>query len=79
MRVFGPHTIAGEQGFILQQPRAASLRVEQDAKVWTLSRADYDTIPAKNSPLAFALLQYIVLVQAELQGFATRQNTAWAT
>ena len=74
VRVFGPHTIAGEQGFILQQPRAASLRVEQDAQVWTLSRTDYDTILATNTALAFALLQNIVLVQAERLGFATRQN-----
>ena len=78
VRIFGPHTIAGEQGFILRQPRTASLKVEQDACIWSLSRKTYDNLLETNSDLVIALMHDIVRVQAERLTFATRQNAALA-
>jgi SulP family sulfate permease len=78
VRIFGPHTIAGEQGFILKQPRTASLKVEQDARIWSLSRATYEYLLQTNSDLVIALMRDIVRVQSERLTFATRQNAALA-
>jgi SulP family sulfate permease len=78
VRVFGPHTIAGEQGFILRQPRTASLKVEQDARIWSLPRETYDRLLQTNTDLVIALMRDIVRVQSERLTFATRQNAALA-
>jgi len=76
VRVFGPHTIAGEQGFVLQMPRSASLKVEQDATIWSLSRQTYETLAETQSDVIVALMRDIIRHQAERLMFATRQATA---
>jgi SulP family sulfate permease len=78
VRIFGPHTVAGEQGFILRQLRSASLKVEEDARVWSLPRDAYDQLVHSNASLVIALMRDIVRVQSERLGFATRQATALA-
>jgi SulP family sulfate permease len=76
VRVFGPHTIAGEQGFVLQTPRSASLKVEQDATIWSLSRQTYDTLVETQSDVVVALMRDIIRLQSERLMFATRQASA---
>jgi SulP family sulfate permease len=78
VRVFGPHTIAGEQGFLLKQPRSASLKVEHNARIWSLPRETYDRLLQTNTDLVIALMSDIVRLQAERLTFATRQNTVFA-
>ena len=78
VRIFGPHTVAGEQGFILRQPRSASLKVEEDARVWSLPRSAYDQLMHSNADLVIALMRDIVRVQSERLSFATRQAAALA-
>ncbi len=78
VRIFGPHTITGEQGFLLQQPRTASLKVEADTRAWFLSRQTYEELIETNAALIIALMRDIVRVQSERLNFATRQNTALA-
>jgi SulP family sulfate permease len=73
VRIFGPHTIAGEQGFVLQTPRSASLKVEQDATIWSLSRKAYETLIETQSDVVFALMRDIIRLQSERLMFATRQ------
>ena len=78
VRVFGPHTIAGEHGFVLGLPRTASLQVEQPARVWSLDRPGFDRLQAEDPALVIALLRDIVRLQSERLAFATRQNVALA-
>ena len=73
VRVFGPHTIAGEQGFVLRTPRSASLKVEQDATVWSLSRESFDELAATQGDVVVALMRDIIRIQSERLSFATRQ------
>lgn len=78
VRIFGPHTIAGEHGFVLGLPRTASLRVEQPSRVFVLERARFAAIQAERPELAIALLRDIVRLQSERLAFATRQNAMLA-
>jgi SulP family sulfate permease len=75
-RIFGPHTIAGEQGFVLQMPRSASLKVETDATIWSLSRKTYETLAERQSDIVIALMRDIIRLQSERLIFATRQAAA---
>ena len=77
-RIFGPHTIAGENGFVLLLPRTASLKVEEEAYVWSLSREAFEQIRSHQPELAIALLRSIIKLQSERLAFATRQNVALA-
>lgn len=76
VRAFGQHTIAGELGFFLCEPRTATLLVEEEASVGSLSREDFHHLSAKRPELVLALLNYLVRVQSERLSFATRQITA---
>lgn len=78
VRVFGPRTIAGEQGFILPQPRSASLKVEESARIWSLARSTCDELLVTHSELVIALMGDIVRVQSQRLSFATRSNTVMA-
>ncbi len=78
VRVFGPHTIAGEHGFVLGLPRTASLKVEEPARVWSLDRPRFDRLQADDPALVIALMRDIVRLQSERLAFATRQNAALA-
>jgi len=73
VRVFGPHTVVGEIAFVLGVPRTASLRVDQDAIVWSLDRRTFGEL---NNDMTFALLQHALRVQSERLAFATRQIAA---
>lgn len=76
VRVFAPHTIAGEIGFFLNAPRTATMRAAPDAVVWLLDRETFVDLRESDPGLAAALLAYIVRLQAERLAFATRQITA---
>ena len=78
VRVFGRATLTGEQGFILNKPRAANLRVEQAAVVWSLGRVEFDRLRSQEPDVVFVLLEHIIALQAERLAFATRQNAALA-
>ena len=69
-------TIAGEQSFVLRSPRSASLKVEAEATVWSLSRRSFDDLAATDADVVVALLRGIVCVQSERLSFASRQTAA---
>ncbi len=75
-RIFGPNTITGEQGFVLQMPRSASLKVETDATIWSLSRQTYETLLERQADIVVALMCDIIRLQSERLIFATRQAAA---
>jgi SulP family sulfate permease len=79
VRVFGPRTIAGEQGFILRQPRAASLKVEVNARIWSLPRHAFVELTEKNPGIVIALMRDILRLQSERLNFATRRNVVLAS
>jgi SulP family sulfate permease len=76
VHVFGPRTIVGEIAFVLNVPRTAALRVDEDATVWSLGRAAFGALMMTNPNLALALWQAIVRIQAERLSFATRRIAA---
>ncbi len=76
VRVLGAQTIAGEQSFVLRSPRSASLKVEAEATVWSLSRRSFDDLAATDADVVVALLRGIVCVQSERLSFASRQTAA---
>jgi sulfate permease, SulP family len=76
VRVFGPRTLIGEIAFVLGVPRTASLRVEEEAIVWSLDRQGFDRLKQHDGGLTLALLQHALRLQAERLSFATRQITA---
>jgi SulP family sulfate permease len=76
VRVFGPKTIVGEIAFVLDVPRTASLRVDEEAIVWSLGRPAFSALKAAHPDLAFELLQHVVRIQAERLSFATRRIAA---
>lgn len=73
VRVFGPHSIAGEHGFVLQLPRSASLEAQAETLVHVLQRRVFERLSAERPELAIALLRDIVALQSERLAFATRQ------
>ena len=76
VRVFGPKTIVGEIAFVLNVPRTASLRVDEEALVWSLDRRAFGELMKAHPDLALALWQHVVRIQAERLSFATRQIAA---
>lgn len=76
VRVFGPRTVAGEHGFVLRQPRTASLLVEQPSRVWTLDRAVYDRLADTRPEIVTALLRELFRQQSERLIFASREIAA---
>ena len=78
VRIFGPHTIAGEYGFVLGLPRTASLKVELPTRVWLLGRDRFGAIQRDQPDVAFALLRDIVRQQSERLAFSTRQSAMLA-
>jgi sulfate permease, SulP family len=76
VRVFGPHTVVGEIAFVLRVPRTASLRVDEDAVIWSLDRRAFDELTKIETHLTLALLQHALRIQAERLSFATRQIAA---
>jgi SulP family sulfate permease len=76
VRVFGPRTIVGEIAFVLDVPRTASLRVDEHAIVWSLSRRAFGRLMTRHPDLALALMQAVVRMQAERLSFATRRIAA---
>ena len=76
VRVFGPRTLVGEIAFVLGVPRTASLRVEEDAIVWSLERPAFEKLMRSNSTLVLSLLQDVLRLQSERLAFATRQIAA---
>jgi sulfate permease, SulP family len=76
VRVFGPHTVVGEIAFVLSVPRTASLRVDEDAVVWSLDRKAFGQLTKTDTTLALALVEHALRIQAERLSFATRQIAA---
>jgi SulP family sulfate permease len=76
IRVFGPHTLVGEIGFFLRATRTATVRIESEATVWTLSQNTYQEMKKSEPGLAAALLIYTVQLRAERLSFSTRQIAA---
>lgn len=76
VRVFGGRTVAGEHGFVLRQPRTASLLVEEPSRVWTLDRAVYDHLADARPEIVTALLRELFRQQSERLIFASREIAA---
>ena len=76
LRVFGPHTVAGELGFFLDTLRTATLRVEGPALIGQLSREAFRALGESHPAVVAALLEYLARVQAERLANATRQVVA---
>jgi CRP-like cAMP-binding protein len=53
VRVFGPRMLVGEIAFMLRVPRTASLRVEEDAIVWSLGRHAFEKLTGSDAALVF--------------------------
>ena len=73
MRAFGGNTIIGEMAFVLDVPRTASLRVDDDAIVWSLSRSAYRGLVTTKPNIILELLQSMLRLQVERLSFATRR------
>ena len=73
LRAFGANTLVGEIAFVLNVPRTASLRVDEDAIVWSLSRSAYGDLLAAHPGLMVALMQSMLRLQVERLSFATRR------
>lgn len=76
VRGFGPNMIVGEIAFVLNVPRTASLRVDEEAVVWSLSRDEFEKLVVAQPELVFALMQSMLQIQVERLSFATRQIAA---
>ena len=76
VRVFGPRMLVGEIAFMLRVPRTASLRVEEDAIVWSLGRHAFEKLTGSGATLVLALLQDVLRLQSERLAFATRHRGA---
>ncbi len=76
VRGIGRHAVVGEMGLFLDQPRSASLRADEPTVVWALSTEQWRRLEAKDMEVAMALLAYLVRLQSERLGFATRQISA---
>ena len=76
VRVFGPHTVVGEIAFVLSVPRTASLRVDENAVVWSLDRQAFGQLTKTQPTLTLALVEHALRIQAERLAFATRQIAA---
>jgi SulP family sulfate permease len=72
VRSLGPHTTIGEMGLITRQKRSATIKAEVPSVLYELSAEAYERLKQENSPLAEALLTYVVRVMAERLGFASR-------
>ncbi len=73
LRAFGANTLVGEIAFVLNVPRTASLRVDEDAIVWSLSRSAYSDLLAAHPGLMVVLMQSMLRLQVERLSFATRR------
>lgn len=76
VRSFDAHTIVGEISFFTGAARTATLRVEQEAVVWTLDRAAFSALQERHPASAAALYDYVIRILSERLAFATRQATA---
>ena len=76
VRSFTAHTIVGEIGFFAQSPRTATLLVEENAIVWSLDRATFETLRQRDADSAAALYAYVIRILAERLAFASRQAAA---
>ena len=72
VRSLGPHTTIGEMGLITRQTRSATIKAEVPSVLYALSADAYERLKQENSPLAQALLTYIVRVIAERLSFASK-------
>jgi SulP family sulfate permease len=72
VRSLGPHTTIGEMGLITRQARSATIQAEVPSILYALSADAYERLKRDNSPLAQALLTYVVRVMAERLSFASR-------
>jgi len=76
IRVFGANTVVGEIAFLLNVPRTATLRVDEDAIVWSLTRGAFDQLLTGHPNLILALLRDVLRLQVERLAFATRRIAA---
>ncbi|MDO9382191.1 MAG: SulP family inorganic anion transporter [Hyphomicrobiaceae bacterium] len=65
-------TVVGEMGFFRGNPRRATVSVEGESLVYTLTRASYDRLCAEDPALAAAFLEFIVRALADRLEFANR-------
>jgi SulP family sulfate permease len=76
LRVFGTNTVVGEIAFLLNVPRTASLRVDEDAIVWSLTREAFDQLLTTHPSLILELQRDVLRIQVERLAFATRRIAA---
>lgn len=65
-------TVVGEMGFFRGKPRRATVSVEGETLVYTLTRASYDRLCVEDPELAAAFLEFIVRALADRLEFANR-------
>lgn len=65
-------TVVGEMGFFRGNPRRATVSVDGNSLVYTLTRDAYDRLSAEDPPLAAAFLEFIVRALADRLEFANR-------
>lgn len=72
IRRMSRNTVVGEMGFFRGNPRRATVSVEGESLVYTLTRSSYDRLCAENPGLASAFLEFIVRSLADRLEFANR-------
>ncbi len=65
-------TVVGEMGFFRGNVRRATVSVEGDSLVYTLTRTAYDRLCIEDPELATAFLEFIVRALADRLEFANR-------
>lgn len=72
IRRMSRNTVVGEMGFFRGNARRATVTVEGESLVYTLTRSAYDRLSAENPALASAFLEFIVRALADRLEFANR-------
>ena len=62
----GEAKLFGEQSFLSDEPATATVTAEEDAEIYTLTRAGYARLMQRNHDMVFALFEYILKNTADI-------------
>jgi SulP family sulfate permease len=76
MRRINTHSVVGEMGFFRRSVRAATVSSDGPAKLFTLTRANFERMRRERPDLAYAFDDFIVATMAERIDSANRSVAA---
>ena len=76
VRRINTHSVVGEMGFFRRAVRSATVSSDGPAKLFTLSRANFDRMRKERPDLAYAYDDFIVSIMADRVDTANRSLTA---